>query len=164
MLHTVLRHSSKIIQFLKTCDTWVWWLLSYRLDHIEALLVVHSAKHHVLVVKPIGLDGGDEELRPVGVGARVSHTEQPRAPVLHKEVLILKLTAVNARAACPVKILKISALKIIISYKIHNWDLIALQEQFSRPMIFLSRSVDIYKWREYEIYYIHGVPKKWHLF
>ena len=116
----------------------MWWLLSYRLDHIEALLVVHSAKHHVLVVKPLGLDGGDEELRPVGVGARVGHTQQTRAPVLHKEVLILKFGPVNTLAACPVKILKISALKIQI---LHKWDLIALQEIVDRPMIFfLSRS------------------------
>ena len=92
-------------------------IIFYRLDHIEALLVVHSAKHHVLVVKPLSLDGGDEELRPVGVGAGVGHTQQTRAPVLHQKVLILKLGAINALAACPVKILKISALKIQILHK-----------------------------------------------
>ena len=96
-------------------------LLSYRLDHIEALLVVHSAEHHVLVVQPLGLDGGDEELRPVGVGAGVGHTQQTRAPVLHQEVLILKLWSVNALAACPVKILKISTLQIQFSHKIHTF-------------------------------------------
>ena len=70
----------------------------------------------MLVVQPLGLDSGDEELRPVGVGAGVGHTQQTRAPVLHQEVLILKLWAVNALAACPVEILKISALKCQISY------------------------------------------------
>ena len=65
----------------------------------------------MLVVQPLGLDGGDEELRPVCVGAGVGHTQQPRAPVLHKEVLVIETTAINALAASPVKILKISALK-----------------------------------------------------
>ena len=86
-------------------------ICQYRLDHIEALLIVHSAEHDVLVVQPLSLDGGDEELRPVGVGAGVGHTQQPGAPVLHKEVLVIELGAVNALTASPVKILKISALK-----------------------------------------------------
>lgn len=65
----------------------------------------------MLVVQPLGLDGGDEELRPVGVGAGVGHAQQTRAPVLHKEVLVIELGPVNALAASPVKILKISTLK-----------------------------------------------------
>merc|ERR1719291_953065 len=59
-----------------------------RLDDVEALLIVHPAKDDMLVVQPLCLDGGDEELRSVGVGAGVGHGEQPRGAVLHQEVLI----------------------------------------------------------------------------
>ena len=65
----------------------------------------------MLVVQPLRLDGGDEELRSVGVGARVGHGEQPGGAVLHKEVLVIELGTVDALSARAIKILKISTLK-----------------------------------------------------
>ena len=55
----------------------------YHLDNVEALLIVHPAKDDMLVVQPLGLDCGDEELCSVGVGAGVGHGEQPGGAMLH---------------------------------------------------------------------------------
>lgn len=52
----------------------------------------------MLVVKPLGLDGADEELRPVGVGSGVGHGEDAGASVLQDEVLVLELVAVDGLA------------------------------------------------------------------
>ena len=65
----------------------------------------------MLVVQPLGLDGGDEELRSVGVGAGVGHGEQPGGAMLHQEVLIIELGTIDALSARAIKILKISTLK-----------------------------------------------------
>ena len=65
----------------------------------------------MLVVQPLRLDCGDEELRSVGVGAGVGHGEQPGGVMLHNEVLVIKLGTVDALSACAIKILKISTLK-----------------------------------------------------
>ena len=65
----------------------------------------------MLVVQPLGLDCGDEELRSVGVGAGVGHGEQPGGAVLHQEVLVIELGTVDALSASAIKILKISTLK-----------------------------------------------------
>ena len=53
----------------------------------------------MLPVQPGCLDGGDEELRPIGVLARVGHA-QPACPlVLQLEVLIGELVAIDALAS-----------------------------------------------------------------
>lgn len=42
-----------------------------------------------------GDNSGDEELRAIGVFARVGHAQQARLAVLQFEILIVKLCAVN---------------------------------------------------------------------
>jgi len=54
-------------------------------DNIHAL--GHGAKHDVLAVQPLSLDGGQEELRAVGVRASVGHGQEPGASVLQLKVL-----------------------------------------------------------------------------
>ena len=47
------------------------------LDLLDQLVVVDdSAENDVLAVQPRGLDGGDEELRSVGVGSGVGHRQE----------------------------------------------------------------------------------------
>ena len=43
----------------------------------------HGAEDDVLAVEPVGLDGAQEELRAVRVGAGVGHGEDTGAGVLH---------------------------------------------------------------------------------
>ena len=74
----------------------------------------------MLVVQMLGLGGGDEELRSVGVGAGVCHGEQPGGVMLHKEVLVIELRTVDALSTCAIKILKISTLKQWIISKLIN--------------------------------------------
>jgi hypothetical protein len=52
----------------------------------------------VTAVEPRGDDGGDEELRAVGVGAGVGHGEQERLVVAELEVLVGELLAVDGLA------------------------------------------------------------------
>jgi hypothetical protein len=62
----------------------------------------HGAEHDVLAVQPGGLHGGEEELRAVGVGARVGHGQQAGAGVLQLEILVGELLAVDGFAASAV--------------------------------------------------------------
>lgn len=56
-------------------------------------IVTYPAKHSVLVVKPRGGHGGDEELTAVGVRTSIGHTER-EGPVMPQAAikLILELT------------------------------------------------------------------------
>ena len=56
------------------------------LEDVHAL--DHPAEDHVLAVQPVALGGGDEELRPVGVGASVGHGEEAGRVVRQSEVLV----------------------------------------------------------------------------
>jgi len=49
----------------------------------------------VLTVQPVGLNGAEEELGTVGVGALVSHGENTLTSVLKVEVLVLELLTVD---------------------------------------------------------------------
>lgn len=57
----------------------------------------HLAEHNMLVVEPLGDDGGDEELGAVRVLAGVGHREQVRAVVLELEVLVCARNRASAR-------------------------------------------------------------------
>ena len=56
-------------------------------------------ENDVLAVEPGGLLGGDEELGPVGVLARVGHRQPAGAEMLQLEVLIGELLAVDGATA-----------------------------------------------------------------
>ena len=65
----------------------------------------------MLAIEPRRLRHRDEELRPVAVGARVGHREQPRARVLDAKVLVVKLPTVDRFAARPVAVGEVAALQ-----------------------------------------------------
>ena len=66
----------------------------------------------MFVVQPVSLDSGDEELSSIGVGARVGHGQQARGAMLHKEVLIIELGAIDALATSSIKVVKVTTLSI----------------------------------------------------
>lgn len=76
--------------------------------HVHAL--DHAAEHHVAIVQPGRLHGGDEELRAVRVRAGVRHRQDARAGVLQDEVLVLELVAVDRFAAGAVVVLEVAPL------------------------------------------------------
>lgn len=53
------------------------------------------AKHHVLSIQPWTWHSGDEELRPIGVGTSIGHTQQSRLGVSDVEVFIFEFFTVN---------------------------------------------------------------------
>lgn len=61
-----------------------------------------AAEDDVLAIEPRSLDGGQEELRAVGVGTSVGHREEAGASVLLDEVLVLELGAVDRLATSSV--------------------------------------------------------------
>ncbi|KAH3662033.1 hypothetical protein OGAPHI_006214 [Ogataea philodendri] len=75
---------------------------------------VHSfqdfAEDHVFSVKPWSFDGGDEELRSVGVSTGIGHRQVTWAFVFELEVLVLKLGTVNRFATSSISSCEISAL------------------------------------------------------
>ena len=65
----------------------------------HGLLVSNLAEDDVLAIQPRGDDGGDEELRAVGVGAGIGHREEAGLGVSELEVLVFELLAVDGFAA-----------------------------------------------------------------
>ena len=74
------------------------------LQNVHALL--HLTEHDVVAVQPGAGNGRDEELRTVGVGARVSHGKETRSVVAHTEVLIGELSAVDGLTSITIEILR----------------------------------------------------------
>ena len=64
--------------------------------------IARRTEDDVVAVEPVGDDGGDEELRAVGVLSGVSHRKETRAVVLPDKVLVLKLLAVDGLATSAV--------------------------------------------------------------
>mmetsp|Transcript_7321 Transcript_7321/g.20636 ORF Transcript_7321/g.20636 Transcript_7321/m.20636 type:complete len:223 (+) Transcript_7321:17-685(+) len=82
------------------------------LDLLDKLLALdHLAEDHVAAVQPGGLDGGDEELRAVGVGASVGHRKQVGLVVLELKVLVVEAAAVDGLATAAVARGEVAALK-----------------------------------------------------
>jgi hypothetical protein len=67
--------------------------------HAVGVAVGDLAEDDVAAVEPRGDNGGDEELRAVGVGAGVGHGEEEGAFVGELEVLVGELFAVDGLAA-----------------------------------------------------------------
>jgi hypothetical protein len=63
------------------------------------------------LLQPRGLDGGNEELRTVGVGSSVGHGQQSRLGVLELEVLIGKLVAVDGLSTGTVSVGEVTTLQ-----------------------------------------------------
>jgi len=67
-------------------------------DDVQALLISNLAEDDVLAIQPGGNDGGDEELRAVGVGTSIGHGQHAGLGVSFLKVLIRKLLAVDRLA------------------------------------------------------------------
>ena len=67
--------------------------------HASSITLWHLAEDDVTTIEPGGDDGGDEELRAVGVGAGVGHAEHEGAAVGELEVLVCEFLAVDGFAA-----------------------------------------------------------------
>jgi len=64
----------------------------------------------MFVVQPLGLDGGDEELGPIGVGTRVGHGQKAGRAVLYQEVLVVEGSTIDTFSTSSIKIFKVSSL------------------------------------------------------
>jgi len=93
---------------------WLRGLATLATKRLNLFNYVHainnSAEDDVLVVKPRSLNGADEELRPVGVRASISHRECTRGQMLKSEVLVGKLLTVDRLATSAIVIGKIASL------------------------------------------------------
>ena len=69
------------------------------------------AEDDVSAIQPGGLDGGDEELGAVGVGASVGHGEGSGAGVLQDEVLVGEFLAVDGFATSAIVVCEVSSLE-----------------------------------------------------
>jgi len=65
----------------------------------------------VLRVQPGSHDGGDEELRSIGIGTGVGHGKKKRFAVLEVKVLICELLAVNGSSTRSVSTGEIASLE-----------------------------------------------------
>jgi len=81
------------------------------LDDLQALLISDLAEDDVLAIQPRGNDGGDEELRAVGVGASVGHGQHAGLGVSFLEVLICKLLAVDRLATSAITTSEVTTLQ-----------------------------------------------------
>jgi hypothetical protein len=64
----------------------------------------------VAAIKPLGLLGGNEELRSISVFASISHGQPSGSVVLQLEVLIVKLVSIDGFAACSITASEVTAL------------------------------------------------------
>ena len=72
------------------------WFFSNALDFLDDVQALNNgAEDAMLAIQPGGLDGAQEELGTVGVGAGVGHGEDTGASVLEGEVLISELLTVD---------------------------------------------------------------------
>ena len=76
----------------------------------DVVALQHLAENDVLAIEPGGDDGGDEELRTVGVAAGVGHAEQAFLGVLQFEVLVLEAVAVDGLATGTITLGEVAAL------------------------------------------------------
>jgi len=71
---------------------------------------------NVLSIQPGGLDGGDEELRSVGILTSIGHGQKTRASVAKLEVLIGETVAIDRLATGSVVLGEITTLNHEVLY------------------------------------------------
>jgi len=81
------------------------------LDDSQGLLVSNLAEDAVLAIEPAGNDGGDEELRTIGVWAGIGHGQKSWLGVVDFEVLISELLTVDGLATSAVATGEVTALE-----------------------------------------------------
>jgi len=81
------------------------------LHDLQRLSISNFTEDDVLAVEPRGDDGGDEELRAVGVGTRVGHGQDTRLGVSSLEVLIRELLTVDRLATRAIAASEVTALQ-----------------------------------------------------
>jgi hypothetical protein len=85
--------------------------LGHILDLVDDIVALKDlSKDDMSPVEPASDDGGDEELRAIGVFAGVGHAEKTGLGVLQLEVFICELVAVNGFPARAVSSSKVPAL------------------------------------------------------
>lgn len=85
--------------------------LGYILNQFDNFIALKDfAEDDVATVKPWGRNGGDEELRTVGILAGVCHAQKALPSVPKLEVLILELRSVDRLSSSPVTLREITTL------------------------------------------------------
>jgi len=81
------------------------------LDNVQALSIGDLAKDDVLAVQPGGDNGGDEELRTVGIGTGIGHGEHTRLGMGLLEVLVCELLTVDRLATRAISTSEVATLQ-----------------------------------------------------
>ena len=71
----------------------------------HAVMAVQMRSGHLQIRSKKGSNGGDEELRTVGVGTSVGHGKETGSVVADTEVLVRKLSAVDGLTSVTIEIL-----------------------------------------------------------
>jgi len=80
------------------------------LDNVQGGLIRDLSKDNVLIIEPAGYNGGNEELRTVGVWSSIGHGEEAWLGVLPEEVLIGELLTVDGLATSSVSAGEVTSL------------------------------------------------------
>ena len=90
-------------------------LATLRSERFDLLDDIHAgndgAENDVFLVEPARDDRGDEELRAVGVGARVGHGQKTRAIMLQGEVLVGEFVAVDGLSTRTIVVREVATLE-----------------------------------------------------
>jgi len=108
------------------------------LDNLHAVLICNLTKDDVLAIQPGSDDGGDEELRAVGVGTCVGHGQETRSGMLHLEVLVCEFLAVDRLATSAVTTGEVSTLQ----HELRN-DTVELATLVAKALLASAESTEV---------------------